>query len=118
MSQPMMQRCEHPIFMEQPELWGDTAAIGRAASPRAAVRAYAGIWRRQKDLGLEVGTVLTDRVIATLPADAELPRQLREIADCLKVEPSDFELTSTAGEGAVAVHLKGWHPTFAERRAS
>jgi hypothetical protein len=118
MSKPMMQRCEHPIFMEQPELWGDTAAIGRAASPREVVRAYAGIWRRQKDLGLKVGTVLTDRVITTLPAGTELPQQLQEIAGYLKVQPSDFELTSEPGDNSVAVRLKGWHPTFGERRAS
>jgi hypothetical protein len=114
----MMHRCEHPIFMEQPELWGDTAAIGRAASRRDVVRAYAGIWRQQKDLGLKVGTALTDQVITTLPAGTELPQQLQEIAGYLKVQPSDFELTSEPGDGSVAVHLKGWHPIFSERRAA
>jgi hypothetical protein len=111
----MMNRCDYPIFIEQPELWGDTAAIGRAACSRDVERAYAGIWQRQRALGLKVGTTLSDRIITTLPARTELPQQLQEIAGYLKVQPSDFELT---GEGAVAVHLKGWHPTFGERRAS
>ena len=114
----MMNQCDYPIFIEQPELWGDTAAIGRAACSRDVERAYAGIWQRQRALGLKVGTTLADRIITTLPARTELPQQLQEIAGYLKVEPSDFELTSEPGEGAVAVRLKGWHPTFGERRAS
>jgi hypothetical protein len=114
----MMNRCDYPIFIEQPELWGDTAAIGRAACSRDVERAYAGIWQRQRALGLKVGTTLADRIITTLPARTELPQQLQEIAGYLKVQPSDFGLTSEPGAGAVAVHLKGWHPTFGERRAS
>jgi hypothetical protein len=114
----MMNRCDYPIFIEQPELWGDTAAIGRAACSRDVERAYAGIWQRQRALGLKVGTTLADRIITTLPARTELPQQLQEIAGYLKVQPSDFELTSEPGDNSVAVRLKGWHPTFGERRAS
>jgi hypothetical protein len=114
----MMNRSVYPIFMEQPELWGDAAAIGRAACPRDVERAYAGIWRRQEVLGLKVGTTLADRIITTLPARSDLHQQLREIAGYLGVETSDFELEAKPGDGEVAVHLKGWRPTFRHRRAS
>jgi hypothetical protein len=114
----MMNRCDYPIFIEQPELWGDTAAIGRAASPRDVERAYAGIWQRQRALGLKVGTTLTDRIITTLPARTELPQQLQEIAGYLKIQPSDFELESKPEGSEIAVRLKAWHPTFTNRRPS
>jgi hypothetical protein len=117
MSEPMMKRCVYPIFMEQPELWGDAAAIGRAARPEDVELAYAAIWRKQQALGFKVGTTLTDRVITTLPARPDVPQQLREIAACLKVEPGDLELESRPAGGEIAVHLKGWHPTFRRHRA-
>lgn len=118
MGEPMPNRCVYPIFIEQPELWGDAAAIGRSASPRDARRAYAGIWQRQRAFGVEVGPALASRIITTLPARADLPERLREIAGHLKVEPGDFALEPQPGSGEVAVCLKGWHPTFRERRAS
>jgi hypothetical protein len=114
----MMNRCEYPIFIEQPELWGDTAAIGRAACSRDVERAYAGIWQRQRTLGLKVGTTLTDRITTTLPTRTDLPQQLQEIAGYLKVQPSDFELESKPGDSEIAVRLKAWHPTFKNRRPS